>query len=94
MIFESIIIVILALILDFIVGDPKNKFHPTSWIGSLIAKFVPIIKNESPKKEKLGGIILVILVVSIVLSLLTFVNIGIQNIPIEFLEIVASIIAS
>lgn len=92
MIFESIIIVILALILDFIVGDPKNKFHPTSWIGSLIAKLVPIIKNESPQKEKLGGIILVILVVSIVLSLLTFVNIGIQNIPIEFLEIIASII--
>jgi len=52
MILESILIAIFAIILDFIVGDPKNKFHPTSWIGSLIAKLVPIIKNESSKIEK------------------------------------------
>ena len=92
MILESIIIVISALILDFIVGDPKNKFHPTSWIGSLIAKLVPIIKNKSPQKEKLGGIILVILVTSIVSTLLMFLNIVIQNIPIELLGIIVSII--
>jgi adenosylcobinamide-phosphate synthase len=92
MILESIIIVILALILDFIVGDPKNKFHPTSWIGSLIAKLVPIIKNKSPQKEKLGGIILVILVTSIVSTLLMFLNIVIQNIPIELVGIIISII--
>ncbi len=92
MILESIIIVISALILDFFIGDPKNKFHPTSWIGSLIAKLVPIIKNESTKTEKFGGIILVILVTSIVSTLLVLLNIGIQNISIEFVEIIVSII--
>jgi adenosylcobinamide-phosphate synthase len=92
MILESIIIVISALILDFFIGDPKNKFHPTSWIGSLIAKLVPIIKNESTKTEKFGGIILVILVTSIVSILLVLLNIGIQNISIEFVEIIVSII--
>jgi len=94
MILESIIVVISALILDFIIGDPKNKFHPTSWIGSLIAKIVPVVKNESPKKEKLGGIILVILVTSIVSTLLVILNLGIQSISIEFLGIVVSIIVS
>jgi len=92
MILESILIVIFALILDFIIGDPKNKFHPTSWIGTLIAKLVPIVKNESPKIEKFGGIILVILVTSIVSTLLVFLNIGIQNISIEFVGIILSII--
>ena len=52
MIIESILVVIFAIILDFIFGDPKNKFHPTSWIGTLIAKLVPFVKNESPKLEK------------------------------------------
>lgn len=94
MILESIIVVISALILDFLIGDPKNKFHPTSWIGSLIAKIVPVVKNEFPKKEKLGGIILVILVTSIVSTLLVLLNLGIQSISIEFLGMVVSIIVS
>jgi len=94
MMLESIIVVISALILDFLIGDPKNKFHPTSWIGSLIAKIVPVVKNESPKKEKLGGIILVILVTSIVSTLLVLLNLGIQSISIEFLGMAVSIIVS
>lgn len=93
MILESILIVIFAIILDFIIGDPRNKFHPTSWIGSLIAKLVPSIKNESPKIEKLGGILLVIIVVSIVSALLVFLNMGIQKISIEVLGIIISIIS-
>ena len=78
MMFESILIVISAVILDLLVGDPKNKFHPTSWIGSLIAKLVPIIQNKSPKREKLGGIILVILLTTLVTTLLVFLDVAIQ----------------
>jgi adenosylcobinamide-phosphate synthase len=74
------------------VGDPKNKFHPTSWLGSFIAKLVPMVKNESHQIEKLGGIILVILVTSIVSTLLVLLNIGIQSISIEFVVTVVSII--
>jgi adenosylcobinamide-phosphate synthase len=92
MIFESILIVISAVILDLLVGDPKNKFHPTSWIGSLIAKLVPIIQNKSPKREKLGGIILVILLVTLVTTLLVFLDVGIQNISYDFVEIIVSVI--
>ena len=91
MILESILVVTFAIILDFIIGDPKNKFHPTSWIGSFIAKLVPMIKNESPNKEKLGGILLVILVTSIVSTLLVFLNFGIQNISMEFVGVIVSV---
>ena len=92
MIFESILIVISAVILDLLVGDPKNKFHPTSWIGSLIAKLVPIIQNKSPRREKLGGIILVILLTTLVTTLLVFLDVGIQNISFDFAEIIVSVI--
>jgi len=37
MILESVIIVGFALLLDFLVGDPKTRYHPTAWIGKLIA---------------------------------------------------------
>ena len=89
MILESILIVSFALILDLLFGDPKNKFHPTSWIGTLIAKLVPIVKNKSPIVEKLGGIVLVIAVTSLVIIILVYLNIGIQYIAVE---IIASIL--
>ena len=92
MMFESILIVISAVILDLLVGDPKNKFHPTSWIGSLIAKLVPIIQNKSPQREKLGGIILVILLTTLVTTLLVFLDVAIQNIAFDFIGIVVSVI--
>jgi len=92
MILESILVVTLALILDLLVGDPKNKFHPTSWIGILIAKLVPLTKNEHPNIEKIGGIILVISVSSFVGTLLVLLNTGIQSITVEPLALIISVI--
>lgn len=92
MILESIFIVIFAIILDLIAGDPKNKLHPTSWIGTLIAKIVPIIQSKSDHVEKIGGIILVISVTSLIIIILVFLNIGINTIPIEFVASIGTII--
>ncbi len=92
MILESILVVTFAILLDLLVGDPKNRFHPTSWIGILIAKLVPLTKNESPNMEKIGGIILVISVSAIVGILLVLLYKGIQSISIELLSLLISII--
>ena len=54
MILESIVIVSFALLLDFFVGDPKTKYHPTAWIGKLIALLVPFSKNIYVKRELIG----------------------------------------
>ena len=90
MIFESILIVAFAFILDFVVGDPKNRYHPTAWIGKLIGKLVPYAKNDSYKFEKLGGVLIVITVCSIVVTLLSIMNYEINLIPSD-LSIIISI---
>jgi len=92
MIIESIAILIFALMLDFTLGDPKNKFHPTAWMGSLIAKLTPPLKNSSNNLERLGGIVLIIISSSIVASLLIFLDIGIKLILIDYLGLLISII--
>ncbi|MCE9652328.1 MAG: cobalamin biosynthesis protein [Nitrosarchaeum sp.] len=92
MIIESILIVFFALVLDFIVGDPRNKFHPTSWIGSLIAKLTPYAKNSSENFEKLGGVFIILISAVIVVSLLIFLNIGIKLITMNNLYIIISVI--
>ena len=92
MILESVIIVGFALLLDFAAGDPKNKYHPTAWIGKLIAKLAPFAKNNSGKKELLGGTLVVCTVVSIVSTLLIFLEIGINLITIDLVSFLTSII--
>lgn len=66
MILVPILAVMLALILDFFYGDPKNKYHPTVWIGKLIGKFVPYTRSMNPLVEKINGTILLVSVVTIV----------------------------
>jgi len=92
MIIESIFIIFFALTIDFTLGDPKNKFHPTAWIGSLIAKITPSLKNSSNTLEKLGGIILIIISSAIVASLIILLDVGINMITIDYLSIIISII--
>jgi adenosylcobinamide-phosphate synthase len=92
LIIESILVVFFALILDFTVGDPRNKFHPTAWIGSLIAKLTPYTKNSSENLEKLGGFFIILISSGIVISLVIFLEIGINLISIDYIYIIISVI--
>ena len=92
MIIESLGMLIFALLLDFTLGDPKNKYHPTAWIGSLLAKLTPFFKNSSDSIEKLGGIILIFITCVIAASIIIFLDIGINLITTDLLTIVVSTI--
>ena len=92
MITESILVVFFALVLDFAVGDPRNKFHPTAWLGSLIAKLTPYTKNSSENLEKLGGVFIILISSGIVASLMIFLNIGIKLITVDYIYIIISVI--
>ena len=92
MILESIVIVGFALLLDFLIGDPKTKYHPTAWIGKLIAVLVPFSRNNSPKKELFGGILIVFTVVIIVSTLLVALDFGISLLTIDIVSLVVSIV--
>ena len=92
MILEGIVIVGFALLLDFLIGDPKTKYHPTAWIGKLIAVLVPFTRNNSPKKELFGGILIVFVVVAIVSTLLVALDFGISLLTIDIVSLVVSIV--
>lgn len=92
MIIESILIVVFAIGLDLTIGDPKNKFHPTAWIGQLIGKVVPYGKSKSPLYEKISGIVFVFLISGVVISILSALDYGISLLSIDFLGIIVSII--
>src|SRR5574342_580968 len=79
MILVTILAVVFAIAIDFTMGDPKNKFHPTAWIGILIGKLIPIARNSSEKTTRLSGVLLTISVAIIISITLYFINIGLHS---------------
>jgi adenosylcobinamide-phosphate synthase len=58
-------ILLLSILFDLMLGDPKNKIHPVAWLGKFINYFVPKIKNEGNKKyEKKNGILFTTLTIT------------------------------
>jgi adenosylcobinamide-phosphate synthase len=92
MIIESILIVSFALGLDFLLGDPKNKFHPTAWIGKFIAALVPHAKSTNPKFEKFSGILVVVFVTGVVASLLILLDVGLALVTLDYVGLILSVL--
>ncbi len=51
---------------DFLFGDPPNKFHPVAWLGRFIAYYAPRLKGGAEKAK--GAIFAVSLVLAIALA--------------------------
>ncbi|MGB9959107.1 MAG: cobalamin biosynthesis protein [Candidatus Bathyarchaeales archaeon] len=88
-----LLILALALIIDFLFGDPPDKVHPTVWMGKIIAFLKPKLKNRKPKIEKINGFLLCLLTIIIFVFpahlLLNFIQ---QNLGLAAYIIVAAII--
>ena len=95
MILESITIIGFAIMLDLIFGDPKNRYHPTAWIGNFIGNLVPLFKNENTNLEKFGGILIVLISTTVVGILLIALNLKLESIiRNEFVNIIVIIVVS
>ena len=92
MIFESISIIGFAILIDLIFGDPKNRYHPTAWIGTLIAKFTPLAKHQNSTFEKIGGVLIIVIISSIVILLLLSLDFGISLIFTDYISLVVSLL--
>ena len=92
MILESILIIGFAVLLDLRFGDPKSKFHPTAWMGSLIAKLAPAARNQNDIVEKIGGMMIVSVTAGIVLTVTFGIVYGFSLISDYFVSVVVSVI--
>lgn len=90
MIAEILLILGAAVILDFALGDPPNRAHPTAWMGRLIGAITPKLKSQYANVEKVRGSVAVITIVSLA-ALGTYYFLYVIG---EFLGTVALIIVS
>ncbi|MBN1245453.1 cobalamin biosynthesis protein [Candidatus Bathyarchaeota archaeon] len=75
---DSLLIFVLAFLIDAVFGEFPDRIHPTVWIGKVIAYFKPKFKNENPRIEKINGVILCLLVILIVAVPVYFLLFGIR----------------
>lgn len=93
MIIEPILIIFFAFVLDWIFGDPKNRYHPTAWIGWIISKITIYTKTKF-QHEKINGIIIVLVILTIVITPLFFLGIVFSLIDHYLISTIFSIIIS
>ena len=94
----GISVLVLAVILDLIVGDPSPwkpwkriyNLHPTVWLGKLTKALEPHFKNANSTVEKLNGVFLALIVI---LSITVPVYFGLKYLFI-FLGAVAFVIVA
>lgn len=64
---SSMIVAVVAFLIDALIGDPRSKFHPVVLIGNLISALEKFLRrnNDSPDKKIFKGGVLVFVVVMI-----------------------------
>jgi adenosylcobinamide-phosphate synthase len=67
-------VLILAVILDLIIGDPSPwkpwkriyNLHPTVWLGQLTKKIEPYFKTRNATFEKFNGVLLALIIIGVI----------------------------
>jgi adenosylcobinamide-phosphate synthase len=89
-----ILVVVGALALDFAFGDPKNKYHPTAWVGKIIAKLVPTAKSQNPTAERIGGVFVTVAATGLVAAFLIPFDLLSRNVTDAISAIIVILIGS
>ena len=62
---DSVLILLIALLIDFIFGEVPDRVHPTVWMGKVITFLKPRIRDVNPLDEKLNGVLLALFVMTL-----------------------------
>ena len=92
MILEPILIIGFALLIDLKFGDPKSRYHPTAWMGCLIAKLAPTAKNQNRIAEKIGGVMIVSVTAGITLMITLGISYGLSLFSDYLISVIVSVI--
>jgi adenosylcobinamide-phosphate synthase len=55
---DSLLMFVLAFLIDLVFGELPDRIHPTLWMGKITDYLKPKLKNENPTIEKVNGVLL------------------------------------
>lgn len=60
--------------IDWLFGDPPNKYHPVAWFGQLIGFFLPRLKGGSEKARGTLFVISIVIIIALAVHFLVFAS--------------------
>lgn len=60
--------------IDYLLGDPPNRYHPVAWLGRLIGFFVPRLKGGAEKIKGAAFAIFIVAAMGLLVHLLAYVS--------------------
>ena len=72
----------ISLVIDLLLGDPPNRFHPTAWMGSLIRFTLRFRPRRNSFTEFLYGILIILIGISLTTGLGLWVQFMASLLPI------------
>jgi adenosylcobinamide-phosphate synthase len=60
---DSLLILVLAFLIDVVFGEIPDRVHPTVWMGKIAGYLKPRLKSGNPSVEKVNGALLCLLLI-------------------------------
>jgi len=60
---DSLLIFVLAFLIDLVFGELPDRVHPTLWMGKIADYLKPKLRNENPSVEKINGVLVCLLLI-------------------------------
>jgi adenosylcobinamide-phosphate synthase len=93
LIIELLLVIVLAVLIDLILGEFPSRLHPVVWIGKSIEKLKSLFLSTSKTKNQLSGFIMTMLII-IMFTALFCIILYISSFNPIFYLLMASIILS
>ena len=62
---DSLLIFLLAFLIDLVFGEVPDRIHPTLWMGRVTEILKPKLRNKNSKIEKINGVLLCLLLIAL-----------------------------
>jgi adenosylcobinamide-phosphate synthase len=63
-----------GVFIDWLFGDPPNKYHPVAWLGRIVGYFVPRLKGGAEKAKGAAFAILLVVATGVAVHFIAFAS--------------------
>jgi len=89
---DAVYILILAIGLDLIFGEPPTPVHPVAWIGQTIAFLIKAVRRRSPRAQFMWGLAVSLITIGLFVSAVYFILLFTRHVNIVLYLVLAAFI--
>jgi len=89
---EKIVILLIAIMLDLIFGEPPNTWHPVAWLGKLISQEIKLAPHGGKFRQMAYGASIVLVTLGLIVTAIYFLFAQLSEFNLIFYVIISGIL--